>query len=187
MHGVGLKIRHWKNRSNLVFGVLVNSLAEQDSRFLEIRNLAREIGELFKNVADGHGFINRGFATENQIVREKKGVDRGAAETQSNPRKVVVLQFSLKTMGKFIDGNNKKVGRQRASLPDSTLGSKGISGFTVDEDREGGHGYASMDEADEIAMIPLTTKSCRNEIPFQTVESLGKIQLQKESLLIPRF
>jgi hypothetical protein len=42
----------------------------------------------------------------------------------------------IKTNGKFIDSNNKQIGRKRATLMDTTLGREGGGRLTVHKNRK---------------------------------------------------
>ena len=64
---------------------------------------------------------------------------------------------------------------------------KGISRFTINKNRNGGCGYACIDQGNEMACEPLPSKSLSNEIPLNSVKSFSKIKFQQKSLLFPRF
>ena len=60
-------------------------------------------------------------------------------------------------------------------MTDPTLRTKGGTGFAINQDRESRCRNASMNEADEVPMKPLATKSSLDKIPFKTVKGLSKV------------
>jgi len=109
VHGIRKQIRDRKDSFNLGFGGTVNILAEKNGRFLEIRNLTRELGEVVEDGIDGHGLSHRGLTTEDQIICQKEGVNGWTAGPQTDAGKVPVLQLRLQPDGQFIYSDNKKI------------------------------------------------------------------------------
>ena len=136
------KIRNRKGLFNLRFGMVVNILAEENGGLLEVRGMTRKRAEVIKDTVNLGSLLQRGSATQNEVVSKKKGMDRWATRTEGDTRKVRVEQFLIETNGKFINCYNKKIGREGAALADATLGGEASSRLTVNKDREGRGGDA---------------------------------------------
>jgi hypothetical protein len=63
----------------------------------------------------------------------------------------------------------------------------GISGFTINQNREGGSGNAGFDKPDEM-IIKANMSKCRfNESPFQPIKSFGQIKFDDKSMVFLGF
>jgi len=142
VHDIRKEVRDREDVPDLCFGSTVNILAEENGGLLEVRGMTRKRAEVIKDTVNLGSLLQRGSATQNEVVSKKKGMDRWATRTKGDTRKVRVEQFLIETNGKFINCYNKKIGREGAALADATLGGEASSRLTINKDREGRGGDA---------------------------------------------
>lgn len=121
MNGVWREIKHWKDGFDSIFISLLSMFTEENGRLTEVWSLARGRAKILKNIIYFRSFSGRSMATDDEIIRESQGMNSGAVWTKFNPLNGVGKKAVLKSNGKFINSEDKKVGRQRASLPNIML------------------------------------------------------------------
>ena len=131
VHDIRKEVRDREDVPDLCFGSTVNILAEENGGLLEVRGMTRKRAEVIKDTVNLGSLLQRGSATQNEVVSKKKGMDRWATRTKGDTRKVRVEQFLIETNGKFINCYNKKIGREGAALADTSLRSERISGLAI--------------------------------------------------------
>jgi hypothetical protein len=60
-----------------------------------------------QNSTNVGGFLHRGSTTKNEVISKEKRMDRGAARTKGDSRKVRVKHGILQTYRKLVDSDNK--------------------------------------------------------------------------------
>jgi len=75
-----------------------------------------------KDGIDIGSFLLSSLTIDNQIISEKKRMNARAIRTKSNTLNVMIAGMVLQANRKLIDGNNKKVGRERTTLSNTTSG-----------------------------------------------------------------
>jgi hypothetical protein len=71
----------------------------------------------------------------------------------------------------------KRYGEKRTTLPNTTLGVKGGSRFSVDNNRHSSSANAAIDKMNKMIFEPLSLKRIDYKIPFYPVKSFSKIKL----------
>ena len=95
VHGIRKEVRDREDVPDLCFGGIGNVLAEHDRGLLEVGSLARGIAEVRHDWSNGRSLIDCGSTTEDEIISKQEGVNRRAARTKGNPRKVGVEKIML--------------------------------------------------------------------------------------------
>lgn len=126
VHGIRKEVRDREDASDLRSGSAVDIPAEVDRRLLQIGHLTGQVAEIMQNSANVGGLLHRCGT----ICKEER-MDRRAGRTERDPRKVRVEQTILQTDKKFVDGDDKEVGREGAALVNTSLRGERISGLAI--------------------------------------------------------
>jgi hypothetical protein len=84
------KVRNREDCFNSLFALVINTSAESDGRFGEVRCLTRGIAERLQNGVDFIGFISSSFPTNNQVISKKKCMNARTIRTQSDTLNIMI-------------------------------------------------------------------------------------------------